>query len=169
MVNNEQWTYPKDFFKQRKRWMQGIYMVCRLFFFRICSRIFFSLIYCSWKYWSKWRCSLVSDQGSFRWNPSSSSQFLWVSSSYCNFTPIFINIMKIDLIQNAIFDILNDNPAPLVITSKMCFFSAAWLTMPLTTLNVVLSKAYPMSVSPSIDFLVRWILVTRIFTPSVHV
>ena len=40
MVNNEQWTYPKDFFKQRKRWMQGIYMVCRLFFFRICSRIF---------------------------------------------------------------------------------------------------------------------------------
>ena len=36
----EQWTYPKDFFKQRKRWMQGIYMVCRLFFFRICSRIF---------------------------------------------------------------------------------------------------------------------------------
>lgn len=28
--------------------------------------------------------------------------------------------------------------------------------MPLTTLNVVLSKAYPMSVSPSIDFLLRW-------------
>ena len=61
------------------------------------------------------------------------------------------------------------NSAQLVITSKMFFFSAAWLTMPLTTLNVVLSKAYPMSVSPSIDFLVRWILVTRIVTPSVHV
>ena len=30
--------------------------------------------------------------------------------------------------------------------------------MPLTTLNVVLSKAYPMSVSPSIDFLLRWTL-----------
>ena len=35
-------------------------------------------------------------------------------------------------------------------------FSAAWLTMPLTTLNVFFSKAYPMSVSPSIDFLLRW-------------
>ena len=54
------------------------------------------------------------------------------------------------------------NSAQPVITSKMFFSSAAWLTMPLTTLNVVLSKAYPMSVSPSIDFLVRWILVTRI-------
>ena len=59
------------------------------------------------------------------------------------------------------------NSAQPVITSKMFFSSAAWLTMPLTTLNVVLSKAYPMSVSPSIDFLVRWILVTRIVTPSV--
>ena len=165
MVN---WTYPKDFFKQRKRWMQGIYMVCRLFFFRICSQIFY-LIYCSWKYWSKWRCSLVSDQGSFRWNPSSSSQFLWVSSSYCNFTPIFFNIMKIDLNQNAISDILNQIRLSLSLRPKCFYFSAAWLTMPLTTLNVVLSKAYPMSVSPSIDFLVRWILVTRIDTPSVHV
>ena len=166
-MNNEQWTIRRTFSSngsggcKASTWSAGYFLEFVLGFF--------NLIYCSWKYWSKWRCSLVSDQGSFRWNPSSSSQFLWVSSSYCNFTPIFINIMKIDLIQNAIFDILNDNPAPLVITSKMCFFSAAWLTMPLTTLNVVLSKAYPMSVSPSIDFLVRWILVTRIFTPSVHV
>ena len=31
------------------------------------------------------RCSLVSDRSSFPSNPSSSSQFLWVSPNYCNF------------------------------------------------------------------------------------
>jgi len=69
----------QDFFKQRKRWMQGIYMVCR-------------------------------------------SELIPIKSKF---------ILSISL--------------------------AAWLTMPLTTLNVFLSKAYPMSVSPSIDFLLSFI------------
>ena len=43
-----------------------------------------------------------------------------------------------------------------MIIMMIIMFSAAWLTMPLTTLNVFFSKAYPMSVSPSIDFLLRW-------------
>jgi len=69
----------QDFFKQRKRWMQGIYMVCR-------------------------------------------SELIPLKSKF---------ILSISL--------------------------AAWLTMPLSTLNVFLSKAYPMSVSPSIDFLLSFI------------
>ncbi|XP_023334273.1 beta-1,4-mannosyltransferase egh [Eurytemora carolleeae] len=37
------------------------------------------------------------------------------------------------------------------------FFLASWLTMPLTTSNVVLTQIYPMSVSPTIDFLLSLI------------
>ena len=165
MVN---WTYPKDFFKQRKRWMQGIYMVCRLFFFRICSQIFlFDLllvkILIKVKMFARFRSRLI---------PMKSKFILSISLGELQLLQLYSHLhqhhekrpeLKCHLRH------FKPNSAQPVITSKMFFSSAAWLTMPLTTLNVVLSKAYPMSVSPSIDFLVRWIPVTRIVTPSVHV
>jgi len=69
----------RDLFKQRKRWMQGIYMVCRSPLIPVKSKLLLSI-------------SLAS-----------------------------------------------------------------WLTMPLTTSNLVLSKLYPMSISPMVDFLLSFI------------
>jgi len=69
----------QDFFKQRKRWMQGIYMVCRSPLIPIRSKLFLSI-------------SLAS-----------------------------------------------------------------WLTMPLSTSNVVLSQMFPMSISPLFDFLLSFL------------
>jgi len=69
----------QDFFKQRKRWMQGIYMVCR--------------------------------------------------------SPLI------------------PLPSKLILSISL----ASWLTMPLSTSNIILSKLYPMSISPMVDFLLSFI------------
>jgi hypothetical protein len=36
------------------------------------------------------------------------------------------------------------------------YVAASWLTMPLTTSNLFLSKLFPMSISPIVDFLLRY-------------
>jgi len=78
MLEKSPFTF-QDFFKQRKRWMQGIYLVCRSPLIPIQSKLILSI-------------SLTS-----------------------------------------------------------------WLTMPLTTSNLFLSKLYPMSISPSVDFTMSFI------------
>ena len=44
------------------------------------------------------RCSLVSDRSSFPSNPSSSSQFLWVSQATATFLPIIILVIILMII-----------------------------------------------------------------------